>query len=96
MALQTFITVIEQPELLGLINQCLSAEAVEEGAAVGPANLHDTCKGLREATKKGLQPLRIATRSLQIHHQESNLQRELAAQLAAQILAGGAPGPGTP
>ena len=90
-ALQTFASIVRQPELLGLINQCLSSDTADivEGGTVCPTNLHDTCVDLREATKRGLRPLRLATRSLQLYVGDSPLQRELAAQLEAQTLAGG-------
>ena len=97
LALQSFVKVVEQHDILVLINTCLTGEAVlGDMGAVCPVNLHDTCTVLRKATARALQPLPRATRSLQTPQRESNLQRELAAMLAAQLLAGGAPGPGTP
>ena len=87
MSVQIFATVVQQPELLGLINQCLGTTTRDVKA---------TCKVMREAHKRGSTELRIATRALGIPQVQSRLQREIADQLAAQILAGGAPGPGTP
>ena len=94
MSVQNIATVVQQPELLGRINQCL-------GTAINTwtdrsKNVKATCKELRDAHKRGSTELRIATRALGIPQVQSRLQREIADQLAAQILAGGAPGPGTP
>ena len=99
MALQSFVQVVQQPDLLEILNKCLSANTsdIVVGGPLCPTNLHDTCKTLREATQRGLQPLPLLpSRCWQLPVRETQLQRDLAARLAAQDLAGGAPGPGTP